>query len=333
MKNSRTLPRLLCQLFMSALFLLLSACVHELPENDSPRNVNLRFIHDAGWEQYDFTVARGAQPAGSRYCLQLYPAGDTKHLLYQEELFHPLHLSEDFSAVVSLPPGSYDIWVWSDYADTEARSSIFFDSASFEKISYRMPYEGNNEQRDAFRGMASFIVKNSIDNYYSETVDVNMERPMARYEFISTDLQDFIAGEVARNGRNGSLRSASVSLEGYRVRMLYTGYMPDAYNNFIDKPVSAVTSGEYDAVITRLDEKEARLGFDYVMVNGTESSVKVAMEIYAPDGEMIARVNSIDVPTRRGRNTLVRGRFLTSKATGGVGIDNNFNGDFNIEIR
>ena len=34
----------------------------------------------------------------------------------------------------------------------------------------------------------------------------------------------------------------------------------------------------------------------------------------------------------RGRNTIVRGRFLTSQATGGVGIDPGFNGEYNIEL-
>lgn len=327
------LSRLLRPIVISALIPMLSACVHEMPGNEIPHSVNLRFIHDADWNVYDFTVTRDIQPAKTRYFFQLYPAGDTEHLLYQEEVFHSALLCDDFTANISLPPGQYDIWVWSDYADTEADSSLFFNSDSFKNISYRMPYTGSNEQRDAFRGMTSFTVKSSIDYNYSETVDVNMVRPMARYEFISTDLQDFIASEMTRNGRNGELRSESIQLDDYRVRMLYTGYMPNTFNNFIDEPVSAATSMCYDATITRLDNNEARLGFDYVMVKNTESSVKVAMEVYAPDGNLIATINSIDVPICRGQNTLVRGRFLTSKATGGVDIDNRFNGEFNIEIK
>lgn len=59
----------------------------------------------------------------------------------------------------------------------------------------------------------------------------------------------------------------------------------------------------------------------------------LAAEIYDPDNELIGRVNTINVPTKRGRNTTVRGRFLTSKATGDVGIGPDFDGDYNIEIK
>ena len=68
------------------------------------------------------------------------------------------------------------------------------------------------------------------------------------------------------------------------------------------------------------------------MVNGHESSVAVCMEVYDPDGELIGSTSTISVPTMRGRNTIVRGRFLTSQATGGVGIDPGFDGEYNIEL-
>ena len=51
-----------------------------------------------------------------------------------------------------------------------------------------------------------------------------------------------------------------------------------------------------------------------------------------PDGELIGSTSTINVPTMRGRNTIVRGRFLTSQATGGVGIDPGFDGEYNIEL-
>ncbi|WP_353937103.1 DUF6562 domain-containing protein [uncultured Muribaculum sp.] len=55
--------------------------------------------------------------------------------------------------------------------------------------------------------------------------------------------------------------------------------------------------------------------------------------MYDPDGALIGRVSPVDVSTKRSRNTVVKGRFLTSKATGGVGINPGFDGEFNIEIK
>ena len=88
----------------------------------------------------------------------------------------------------------------------------------------------------------------------------------------------------------------------------------------------------YDGSITQLDDGEALLSFDYVMVNGHESSIPVAVEIY--DGKtLIANTGAINVPIVRNRLTTVRGKFLTSRANEGVGIDPGFDGDFNIEIK
>ena len=97
--------------------------------------------------------------------------------------------------------------------------------------------------------------------------------------------------------------------------------------------MDSATGMSYEARIDILNDSEARLGFDYVMVNGHESSVAVALEIYDPDGTLIGRVSPVDVSTKRSRNTVVKGRFLTSKATGGVGINPGFDGEFNIEIK
>ena len=68
------------------------------------------------------------------------------------------------------------------------------------------------------------------------------------------------------------------------------------------------------------------------MVNGHESSIAVALEVYDPEGTLIGRTVTINVPTKRGQNTIVRGRFLTSMASGGVGIDPSYNGEYNVEL-
>ena len=49
------------------------------------------------------------------------------------------------------------------------------------------------------------------------------------------------------------------------------------------------------------------------------------------DGERIAGFPSLDVPVWLSTITLVKGNFLTTKASGGVGIDPGFDGEFNIK--
>lgn len=334
-------------LALTVLPVLSASCVHEFP--DEPRvepKIGLRVTHSLEWTYREMTVTRadGRDPeALARYHFKIFAKGETSDPV-AEEIFTREDLERnDFFTTLNLPAGNYDLYAWSDYADPKNEESLFFTTSDFTGITYTEPYNGNNHLRDAFRGFLSFTVNCESDCAMQEEV-LELERPLARYEFRATDIMEFIDKETTRGqltrsdapiGPNMSpeeIEQRLPELGSYRVRMIYTGYMPSKFNNMLNRPVDSRTGMEYDAKITALSTEEARLGFDYVMVNGSESSVPVAMEVYDPSGLLIARSNPIDVPTKRGQTTIIRGRFLTSTASGGVGINPDFNGDYNIEL-
>lgn len=325
---------------------LLGGCVHEWPDTDATqRRVRLHVYYDPPttfWDQHDMVVNRAEMPPFSdRYHFKIYREGDNDKFfpIAEYDFTRGDNLRRDFTTNIDLPPGDYELYVWSDWAEAESNKSFFFDTSDFSSIVYSEPYNGNNELRDAFRGEARIHVENSLDADYEVLLEVPLERPLARYEFISTDLREFIQGEetrgmlsyITRGPEDKPIRVPDFS--GYKVRMVYTGYMPSKFNNFTNKPTDSRTGMSYDAEIKMIDDDHARLGFDYVLVNGKESSVAVALEVYDPTGELIARSNTVNVETKRNRNTTVHGRFLTSKASGGVGINPDYDGDFNIEIK
>ena len=82
-----------------------------------------------------------------------------------------------------------------------------------------------------------------------------------------------------------------------------------------------------------LDEHNARLGFDYVMVNGRESSVMVAVGLFDENGVRLSMTNPIEVPLKRSMLTTVKGSFLMQDTGGGVAINPDFDGEYNIIIR
>lgn len=323
-------------MILASLLLLTSSCVHEWPEDVSPRrSIILNITHSQGWNQHEMTVTRAENPGVlARFHFQIFNAGSATSPI-AEYVFTSSDLDrKDFSMAIELCAGSYDLYAWSDYCDINSGISLYFNTSDFTSIHYTEPYQGNNETRDAFRGMISFTVENTLEAEYHQTVELQLERPLARYEFRATDIMKFIEQETTR----GELtRDAALKVQGidkYRVNMIYTGYMPSKFNNILNRPVDSMLGMRYNANIVILsDSEEARLGFDYVMVNGHESSIPVALEVYNTKGEMIARTNSINVPTQRACNTIIRGKFLTSMATGGIGISPDFDGDFNIEIR
>ena len=81
-----------------------------------------------------------------------------------------------------------------------------------------------------------------------------------------------------------------------------------------------------------LSNGEAELGFDYVFVNGSESTMVVSVEIYDGQGNIVSNFKPVDVPLIRSKLTTVKARFLTSDAMGGVSIIPDYDGEHNIEI-
>ena len=82
-----------------------------------------------------------------------------------------------------------------------------------------------------------------------------------------------------------------------------------------------------------IDDHNARLGFDYVFVNGKESSVMVAVGLFDENGTKLSMSSQIEVPIKRSMLTTVKGSFLMQNANGGVVIDPSFDGEYNIVIR
>ena len=118
--------------------------------------------------------------------------------------------------------------------------------------------------------------------------------------------------------------------EDYKIVFYYNSYLPTEYNLLTGKPTDAKMGMMFSSTLLPLNEDEALIGFDYVIVNGVESSVTLQVALYAPDGEMMSLSNPVVVPVVRGKVTTVRGKFLTLATGGGIGIDPGFDGEFNL---
>ena len=318
-----------------ALAVSAASCVHEFPEVPETRKVELTVTHKKEWTEYDHVISRGISPENTiiRYHFLVTQPDDhdtkvSEKIIYSDDLTRP-----DFTTTLDIPTGSYDIWAWSDHAHPDSRESVHHDTGDFANITYTQPYNGNDDRRDAFRGTTPVTVEASTEAETKAHATLELERPFAKYRFVATDLEEFIGREISRRSLAQPRGPNYAPLLGiYRVKMIYTGYMPSKFNNFINRPVDSSVGVSYDGTITQLDDGDALLSFDYVMVNGHESSIPVAVEIY--DGKtLIANTGAINVPIVRNRLTTVRGKFLTSRANEGVGIDPGFDGDFNIEIK
>lgn len=358
------LPHIVLTLAVAAMALLLSACdVHEVPSAPATSHNVVRLTFSTMLAENNVSLIPGRDDADGPRLMRLlvyaYPrlADGTvvRHPAYQASVTREVSPGDyDCTLELDLPQGDHTIAVWADFV-AERNRSLYYDPYNFEEITLCEPHVGNTDMRDAFRGMEDCTVVARAVVAPPDTIDVAMERPLAKFEFITTDLREFIDEEESRNEaraddgdargdgepkdsepKDGDTKDSgvrSIDLTRYNIRFYYAGFMPYVYNMFTDKPIDSRTGVSFDSKITPTESGEASLGFDYVMVNGVESFVSVIVAVYDTEGRLMVTSDAVKVPTKRNWHTIVRGKFLTQTANSGVGIDPGFDGEWNIEIK
>ena len=348
--------RLFLHLIIYMPLVLLTACdVHEWP--DTPENVTfrlkLRYERDMTvWEHlYDGTEVtelglgdtydNRREHGKMRYIIRAYPLTEKQRSAreYTREFVFTKDITEgyDHETTLDLAAGDYRIMVWSDLVENDD-GDPYHDAGDFAEITLQGDHRGNDDYRDAFRGTGDISLTADVAEYVPGTLEITMQRPLAKFEFITNDLAEFIQKEAFRiTAKSGGAESASgndpatrVNVEDYKVAFHYVGFMPCAYSMLTDKPVDSSTGVMFQSALKELNDRKASLGFDYVFVNGTESAVKVQVGLYDKEGTRLSLTEPIRVPLRRNHHTVLRGKFLMSEASGGVTINPDFDGDHNL---
>lgn len=328
---------------LAMLGLLLPACdVHEFPEPPLPPvelSLDLKFKLGLGI-LVDFKTiyieTRAAEaPFEARYQLRFHPlladGSFDRDSCIAYAFSHDELEALNFEAPLSLVPGQYHCRAWVDFVPTDSVADHFYDTTDFDAITLRMPYEGNTDYRDAFCGVQHFEVF-LPELMPEQTLQMEMERPLAKYRFIATDLKEF--AELRLKDTDGDLNAAvpPIDLSQYKVVVTYDGFLPSVFSLTTDRPVDACTGVAFSGPLRQLTDEEVEMAFDYVMVGPQEGGVNVSLAIYDEAGKLVSAVPGMVVPLQRGQLTTVRGKFLTSRSEGAVSIDPSFEGEFNIQL-
>lgn len=335
-------------LLLLAIAIFTTSCdVHEWPEPTTGARVNLHLVYDHTftiWEEpynerslseYENIMTEGV----IQYVVRLYPIYNgekttTEHL--QEFIFtRDLKEGYDYYTSIDVEPGEYEIMVWSQIIPTE-NDQYIYDYTDFKYISLDK-HIPNTDYRDAYRGKVEVEVVPTVSTQAPIDVEIEMERPLAKIEFITNDLNEFIFNELLRKQTNNyrSLQSEDIlrNLNDYNVKLYYYGYMPNAYSLFTDKPVDSETNVVFKSTISQLTNTEASLGFDYVFTNGKESEVYIQIEILNKEEERLSFTKPIKVPIKRSYHTIIKGKFLTANASSGIFVNPEYEGDYNVILR
>jgi len=344
-------------LILYVCLLPLAGCnVHEWPDLPENVQVHLQLRYDTDWtmKEYEYESRNASEnsriiSANSliRYIVRAYPLASngraaedyTHEFIFTKTLdSHPY----DYDVTLNLHPGEYKIAVWSDFLRRQ-HDEYMYDASDFTGIALPK-HQANTDYRDAFRGSADISLLADYTEKAPDTLTVQMRRPLAKFEFITSDVEKFVQKEATRvaskskaNGETSDSKAmespeSRVNLEEYRIVFYYVGFMPDVFNLFTDKPVDSATGILYESSINKLNEEEASLGFDYVFVNGVESSVTLQIGIFDSEGTQLNMSEPIEVPIKRSQHTVMRGMFLMSETFSGVAIDPSFDGDYDFKF-
>ena len=219
----------------------------------------------------------------------------------------------------------YTLAVWTDYVKAGTTDDLYYDTDNLQQVACTDPYTGSTPYRDCLYGTTPLDLRNYRDEWNAKVqVKVDMVRPLAKYELIATDVKDFLRKTKKQRADD----------ETFTITFSYGFYLPTVFNVLSGKPADSQTGIAYTTPLTvpTDGQKECTIGTDFVFVNGTESFVSLSMEIRDGGGDVISRTTGLKVPYRRGHLTTVRARFLTNEMQGGVDIDDDFDGNIDVDL-
>ncbi len=344
--------KFLISALLAVLASVITSCVHEFPRLPETTDLTLHLNFDTALPLYkEVTRTRGrtindADKYDIRHIVSVHsllPDGSYDRKADTLIVFTCDDVTDlNCTRNIKLPEGEYQFFVWSDFVDEGSQADKYYTPQDFSEIilSDKNGYTGSCDFRDAFRGSAkgSVTVRRDEMTEVDNDVTVTMKRPLAKFQIVSTDFQEFLANVVKaeaqrRNASGSATTTRSINTEDYRIVFQYAGFVPCSYNMFTDKPADSWTGLQFGSTMTPTDDGEMLLGYDYVFVNGAEAGVSVVVSVYDRDGVLVASSPTVEVPLKRSKLTIVRGKFLTSTSNGGLGIDPGFDGEYNIVIR
>ena len=335
------MKRLLYLIIYMPLMWLAGCNVHEWPDEAPLVPLYVDLVHETEWDTLNVPFSRSAA-AGDyniRYSIRAFALDEmgnysrvaTREFVFTRRLGEEL----DNRFFLELPAGSYRLTAWTDYTVADTLDT-HYNTSGFHEIMLQGQHEGNNDMRDGFRGAEDILVETGVMELIPDTVVLDMQRPMGKFEFVCTDLQDFIDKEVRELKQNSptpdEIDASDIHLEDYRIVFYYAGFMPNTFNALTDKAIDAATGVQFTSSLSPFSETEASLGCDYVFVNSDESSVIVNLGVFNKEGKQLAMLTNVNVPLKRDQHTVLRGKFLMANSDGGVSINPDFDGEHNIVI-
>ncbi len=254
-----------------------------------------------------------------RTIIEVYKKGEKELVLRKQVFPAPTATEGVYTTKLQLSPAEYDLRIWGDYtADAMTDNHYVTTGGDIIRIRPKADYTANSDTRDAFSKAVTFTMGNT-----NSVEDIEMHRPVAKYRLVATDVQKY---EQIR------VQKGYPALEDLQIFIGYEGFLPNAYSISLNKPADSDTGYSYNSALSEQEESKATIGKDYILVNGTQSSVTVTILFKDTTGKTVSGVKGVKIEYRAGQLTTVSGDFLTAELGSGVTINTDWSGDYDVEF-
>jgi hypothetical protein len=264
-----------------------------------------------------------------RYIIEIYDAA-TKERKERLDFTQSESLSGEklYTTHIKLAPIKYYLLAWVDIvpANTSIADYHYYTQEGLElvRIADISNYKGSLNTRDAFCGrtdMDLIAYDGQFDAHTEVTID--LERPFGIYTVVASDLQAYIANNADKTYEE--IKPAKVRI---RYNVTWNPYFRDGYDvnrrvaNHFEENMAPFESN----LVSRQEDKEIILAFDYIFVTQDNAPLSFAMDIIDASGQLIT-TKTLSAPLERNRQTVIADDFLTKKGAGGISINDGFDGD------
>lgn len=267
-----------------------------------------------------------------RFLVDIYEESQsTDNLVFSNVFTQEVTDHSNLTFKAELHTRKYKAVIWMDYILKQDEKDLYYltsNGMSAIRIQPIASYSGCDDFKDAQTVVFPFDLTDQTEWFAHITIAIPSQRPVAKITFEAIDFEEFARKEGCPEG------GFEEFAKNYQIHFIYNGYLPTGFNVLTQKLNDSQTGYHFDSSPTWIkDTPDARIGFDYVFVNGEQSSVTVSVEIVSKkDGTVVNRTDGIVVPTYRGKETVVRDKFFTKDYNPGIGINPDFDGEFNVYV-
>ncbi len=307
----------------------MTSCVHDTVEGEGVDptlvNVTTTLKFDLELLPIDINVTRTG--AGSdmqlRFIVEAHREGNRELrevVLYDMQ---PEQASIELPLELKLNALNYDIMVWADYVERGSDEDYFYNTSDLNEVTIIEPYRGSTDYRDCIYGKANLDLRDYRDQW-SVNLDlhIDMVRPLAKYQIIATDVDEFLTRTNSEGGE-------------YTARFSYGFYIPMGYYLIGDVPINSKEGVYFTTPVTieRNEANEVLLGSDFIFAGGLGSFTILNIDIIDSSGKVISRAYGIEIPYEYKHLTTLRARVLTNEmADGGIGFDPEWEDNLDFDL-